>query len=471
MRVRVAATVLLVVAVLGGCTAGTSTPPGPSPSSTTTLPAPAGEPDLYVMLIWHHHQPFYPLDDDGVVTRPWVRVHATKDYVDMATTVAAHPDVSVTFNLTPVLLTQIQMFLDGTRDVYWTTTEVPADQLTDAQRGFLMRRFFDVNQRVVDRFPRYAELARTRAAAGGPDAPLDTFTVEDYRDLQVLFNLAWTDPDFLAEDPLADLVSRGRSFTEADKAVVLGEHERIVGMVFDVHRQLWDSGQIEVTTTPFAHPILPLVIDTDVATVGDPSALMPERRFSEPLDAVEQVERGLDLVEELLGRRPVGMWPAEGAVSRLAVSVMARAGVEWIATGEAVLAAGSGLGESFPRGSGDVPDAAELLYRPHAVPLQRGDDVPIFFRDVRLSDLIGFEYSGSSGEAAAADFFQRLEAIRDRLGPAPDGSPWVVSVILDGENAWEHYPNDGKEFLDALYRGLETTEWLDTITPSAYLER
>lgn len=462
--------------VVAACTAGSpEEPPETSPTSpdggVTETTEPEAAPELYVMLMWHQHQPYYPLDDDGVVTRPWVRVHATKSYVDMVTTVADHPDVNVTFNLTPVLLTQLQAFVDGTRDIYWTLTEVPADQLDDDQRGFLMRRFFDVNQRVVDRFPRYAELAAIRDEAGGPDAPLDTFTDDDYRDLQVLFNLAWTDPDFLATEPLADLVDRGRDFAEEDKAVVLGEHERIVGLVFDVHRELWDAGQIEVTTTPLAHPILPLVIDTNEATVGDPTAVLPAQRFSEPLDAVVQVEAGLDLAEELLGRRPVGMWPAEGAVSQLAASVMAQAGVEWIATGEPVLAAGAGLGEAFPRGAGDVPDDAELLYRPHAVSLQRSDDLPIFFRDLRLSDLIGFEYSGDSGGAAADDFITRLAAIRDVLGPAPEGQPWVVSVILDGENAWENYENDGKEFLNALYTNLAETPWLETITPSEYLDR
>lgn len=454
--------------VLAACTDDTT------PIITGAVPEAAtnpAEPDLYLMLMWHQHQPFYPADDDGVVTRPWVRVHATKDYVDMVTMVTEHPEVHVTFNLTPVLLTQIQDFVEGARDSYWVATEVPAAELDDNDKAFLMRRFFDVNQKVIDRFPRYAELAAMRNQAGGPDAPLDTFDTDDYRDLQILFNLAWTDPGFLEEPPLRDLVEKGSGFSEEDKTTVLAEHERIVGMVFDVHRTAWESGQIEVTTTPLAHPILPLLIDTAAASVGDPTAVLPETRFSEPLDAVAQVERGLALAEDLLGRRPVGMWPAEGAVSQLAASVMAQAGVEWIATGESVLAAGLGLGESFPRGASDVPDEAEVLYRPHSVDLQRSDDLPVFFRDLRLSDQVGFEYSGMGGEAAAADFIGRLQAIRDALGEAPEGAPWVVSVILDGENAWEHYPNDGKEFLDALYRNLAETDWLATITPSEYLAR
>ncbi|MGH8946713.1 MAG: glucodextranase DOMON-like domain-containing protein [Acidimicrobiia bacterium] len=463
--------VVLVVALAAtACTGAGGTSSGTGPPAVASPPE-ASEPALYLMLMWHQHQPFYPRDERGMVTRPWVRVHATKDYVDMVTTVTEYPDVNVTFNLTPVLLTQIQDFLDGARDVYWLTTEIPADQLDDEAKSFLMRRFFDVNEKVIDRFPRYFELAGVRNQAGGPEAPLDVFDTGDYRDLQVLFNLAWTDPGFLSEAPLSELVAKGSDFSEEDKAIVLGEHQRIVGRVFDVHREAWMSGQIEVTTTPLAHPILPLLIDTAASSIGDPAAVLPETRFSRPLDAVAQVERGLALAEELLGRRPVGMWPAEGAVSRLAAATMAQAGVEWIATGESVLAAGLGTGEAFPRGAGDVPDQAEALYQPHSVELQRSDDLPVFFRDLRLSDLIGFEYSGMGAEAAAGDFIGRLQTIRDALGPAPAGRPWVVSVILDGENAWESYPEDGKEFLNALYRNISETDWLGTITPSQYLDR
>ncbi|MBW3666821.1 MAG: glycoside hydrolase, partial [Actinobacteria bacterium] len=467
MSRRLAALGLVLSLATGACT-GEAAPTATAGDPGVTV-APRSEPELYLMLMWHQHQPFYPADENGVVTRPWVRVHATKDYVDMVTTVLEHPEIHVTFNLTPVLLTQLEGFMEGARDAYWVATEIPADTLSDEEKAFLMRRFFDVNQRIVARFPRYAELADARNDAGGPDAPIDTFDTGDYRDLQVLFNLAWTDPGFLAEEPLAALVEKGSGYTEEDKGVVLSEHERIVSMVFEVHRRAWESGQIEVATTPLAHPILPLLVDTAAASVGDPAAVLPATRFSEPLDAVAQVESGLALAEELLGRRPAGMWPAEGAVSQLSASIMAQAGVRWIATGEPVLAAGLGLGEAFPRNASDVPDEAGALYRPHSVDLQRSDDLPVFFRDLRLSDLVGFEYSGLSAEAAASDFIERLEAIREDLGET-EGPPWVVSVILDGENAWEHYPNDGKDFLNALYGGLAETDWLGTITPSEYLD-
>ncbi len=436
-----------------------------APTTTTATAAPAEprelDPDgFYLVLMWHQHQPLYPKNEDGVVTRPWVRVHATKDYYDMAALVGEYPDVRATFNLTPVLLRQLEELTQGTKDIYWALTEVPADALSDEDRGFVLQRFFDVNPRVIARFPRFQELAAMR------DDPA-SFTDDDVRDLQVLFNLAWTDPSFLAEEPLASLVAKERGFAEADKTVLLAEHERIIAATFTIHRELWESGQIEVTTTPLAHPILPLLIDTNQASVGDPSAQLPRLRFQEPGDATIHVERGLAEAERLLGQRPRGMWPGEGAVSQLAMGAFASQGVEWVGTGEDVLAKSLDLG-SFERNDADTVLDAETLYKPYTAQLSRGREVAMFFRDVVLSDRIGFEYSGSPADAAADDFMQRLADIEQALAGVE--GPKVVSVILDGENAWEHYDNDGIDFLRALYERLSNADFVHTVTPSELLD-
>ena len=439
------------------------------PAAAQAEPA-TDDPGFYLMLMWHQHQPLYPKDASGVYSRPWVRVHATKDYLDMAALVAEYPGVRAVFNLTPALLLQLEDLAAGARDRYWVATEMPAERLTADDKRFLLERFFDVNPKVIARFPRYRELADDRARRG-IDAALEAWSAQDFRDLQVLFNLAWTDPDFLAVEPLRALVERGRGYAEANKPVVLAEHRRIVREVIPLHRRLWEEGRIEVTTTPLAHPILPLIADTDFGIEGDPGALLPEHRYREIIDADQQVIRGLDVAERLLGRRPVGMWPAEGAVVQLVMSLFSKNGVRWVATGEDVLA--MSLGIAITRDGDDTVEQSEL-YRPWQATLRRNPPVPIFFRDVRLSDLIGFEYSGMAGSAAAADFMRRLRNIRDRLdaaGRLGGEQPPVVSVILDGENAWEHYANDGKDFLNALYRRLSEAGWVATITPSEYLER
>ena len=470
--------VLSLVAVACTNTADESTTTSTPDSPTTTLdaapPQPAERVDtgFYLNLMWHQHQPFYPKDEDGVYTRPWVRVHATKDYYDMASTVAQYENVNVTFNLTPVLMLQLEDFANGAKDNYWVAAEIPAEALTDEDKLFLAERFFDANPKIIARFPRYQELADDRAASGVASV-VEQWTDADWRDLQILFNLAWTDPDFLAEAPLASLVAKGREFAEADKVTLFAEHLRIIQSVLPLHSELWEAGQIEITTTPLAHPILPLISDTQLATVGDPTALLPDARFREIPDADDHVIRGLDTAERLLGRRPVGMWPGEGSVAQLVMSLFSKNGVEWVATGESVLAKSIDVG-SFERDTNDVPFEATNLYRPWSAQLNRNPDLPMFFRDDRLSDLIGFEYSGSSGPVAAADFMRRLEDIYDSVdvqAAREAGQPFVVSVILDGENAWENYDNDGKDFLNALYAELNESDFVSTITPSQYLER
>ncbi len=441
----------------------------PPPATTTTAgPPPAWEDPLdpnglFVMLMWHQHQPLYPKDADGVVTRPWVRVHAAKDYYDMAAMLREFPDIQATFNLTPVLLLQLEELANGTKDVYWTHTEIPAADLTEQQRAFIRDRFFDVNGRIIAAFPRFQELADKRAAG-------TAFTAADYRDLQVLFNLAWTDPRFRTEEPLASLVAKERDFAEEDKATVLDVHLQIIRDVVDIHRELWDTGQIEVTTTPFAHPILPLLADGSAASVGDPQAILPQSRFMEIPDATEHVRRGLDVAESVLGRRPVGMWPGEGAVSQLVMSLYSREGVQWVATGEHVLRPSLDLGQGpFERDATDTVVDAELLYRPWNADLQRNPDIPMFFRDIVISDQLGFQYSGMEAGAAADDLIRRLRSIKDRLDEAGATGPHVVPIILDGENAWEHYPNDGIDHLEAIYTALGEAEFVTTVTPSRYL--
>ena len=467
---RFALPVLAIALIVAACTPSdsddttTTTTVAPSESTTTTVAADeALDPDgFFVNLIWHQHQPLYPKDADGVVTRPWVRVHATKDYYDMAAMIDDYEGLRVSINLTPVLLLQLEDIVNGAKDIYWVKTEIPADELTQDDEDFILARFFDINPKIIDRFPRYREIRDLRDAG-------TEFSVDDWRDLQILWNLGWTDPRFLADEPLVALVDKGRDFTEDDKKVLLDAHYEIVSNVVDIHTQLWDAGTIEVTTTPLAHPILPLIGDTDQALVGDPSAIMPSNRFREISDAVEQVTRGLDEAERILGKRPTGMWPGEGSVSQLVTPIWAGQGVEWVATGEHVVGETLGIG-SFTRDSNGTVQEADVLYRPYAAQHARVPQLPMFFRDVELADRIGFEYSGSSAGAAADDFMGRLENIREQMDAVGHDGLRVVTIVVDGENAWENYDNDGIDFLDALYTELTTADWLRTVTPSQLID-
>jgi alpha-amylase/alpha-mannosidase (GH57 family) len=482
---RLICAIVLIALVLSACTspAPTAAPtvvaPTAAPSATTAPTAtaplqptakPETEEPLYLSLVWHQHQPLYYKDPQaGIYTRPWVRVHATKDYYDMASTVAKYPDVHVTFNLTPVLLHQLDDFIAGAKDIYWVMAEKPADQLTDDDKRFLLQRFFDTNPKIIARFPRYQELADKRKSADPEaiDAALQSFTTQDYLDLQVLFNLAWFDPDFLAQEPLKELVDKGRDFTEADKPVLFAKALDIIKGIVPLHKELQDQGQIEVITTPYAHPILPLVYDTNLALVGNSAALMP-KRFSYPNDAIAQLKKSIEIYQQHYGRAPRGLWPGEGAVAQEIVKMVGDAGYQWMASGEDVLAKSLGL-DGFTRDSNDTVQEADKFYQPYVVQDPKyGEKVNMVFRDLRLSDLIGFEYSNKDGKVAADDLMQRLDNIRAELKKEGATGPHLVSIILDGENAWENYPNDGKDFLNALYQNLSDSKTIKTVTPSDY---
>ncbi|MFN2227089.1 MAG: hypothetical protein ACK2UY_12290, partial [Anaerolineae bacterium] len=242
----------------------------PTAELPAELPPDVGEP-IYLAIIWHQHQPLYFKDPEtGVYQKPWVRLHAAKDYVDMAAILEDHPGIQATFNLTPSLLRQLNDLAAGAQDLYQVHTEIPAAELTAEQKEFIRSRFFDINPKIIARFPRFQEIADNRDNSDGWDT-------QTWLDLQVLFNLGWTDPDWLAQEPLAGLVDKGRDFAEEDKATVLQEHARLVEEVIPLHKRLQDEGRIEVTMTPFFHPILPLLLDSDLAAVAVPDIELPAR--------------------------------------------------------------------------------------------------------------------------------------------------------------------------------------------------
>ncbi len=464
---------VFLIVILYACGNGGETP---TPTIMATLPPVATaeptaaekvEDPIYLSIIWHQHQPVYFKDPETeTYTRPWVRVHATKDYVDMAAILEGYPDIHVTFNLTPSLIRQLDDLESGTKDLYWVLAEVPASDLTDEQKIFILDRFFDTNRRVIARFPRYQELLNLRDAS---DNYLAAYETQDYLDLQIMFNLAWVDPDWLAQEPLAGLVAKGRDYDESDKAILFAEHERLIGEVIPVHKALQDSGQIEITMTPFAHPILPLLVNTDLARIALSDLVLPGARFAFGQDAVAQVELGVQLYEDHFGMAPRGMWPAEGSVAQEIVTMVARNGIQWMASDEGVLANSLGF-DSFTRNANETVVDADTLYRPYYVEGRQGGPVAMVFRDVVISDKVGFTYSGMDGDLAAADFINRIHDIREQLIASGAEGPHLVSVILDGENAWEYYENDGKEFLHSLYQGLSEDSTIITVTPSEFLE-
>jgi len=422
---------------------------------------------LYVAFIWHQHQPYYLDPATGEYSLPWVRMHATKDYLHMVELLRAYPRVRQTFNLVPSLVEQLAGYVSGQQhDLCLRISRTPVEQLDARDRAFVLSFFFSINwNRILCRYPRYQQLLELRNAAGGDPA---AFSNADLRDLIAYFNLVWIDPNWLEQDDvLRGLVEKGRDFSPADVQAILDKHREIARRVLPAHRELQETGQIEISTSPYYHPILPLLIDNQSAREASSWLPLPTIPYAHPEDAAEQIRRGLELYQATFGRPCRGLWPSEGSVSQAAVELMAHAGLQWCASDEDILARSLGVGIGHDE-YGHVTNP-RVLYQPYRCPLRATSDIAIIFRDHVLSDRIGFVYGHVEGQDAANDLLHCLRRIRENLNDP--GNPYLVSIILDGENCWEEYEHNGDVFLHTLYRGLSEDPTLETVTVSDYLAR
>ncbi len=416
---------------------------------------------MKLCILWHMHQPFYKDLVTGRYEMPWVRLHGTKDYYDMVAILDKFPEIKQTFNLVPSLLEQIEEYAGGEAlDTHLELSRKEAGSLTDDDKSGILANFFKANiETMVKPFPRYYELFMSK------DSALNLFKKQDWLDLQVWSNLVWIDPIFHDESPIEGLLAKEKGFTEDDKRALLKFQQDVMGRIIPKYREVAERGQIELSVTPYFHPILPLVYDTEIARESVPHISLPEYRFNHPEDAEAQIKMALDYFESKFGYKPSGMWPSEGSVAEQIIPILAEAGIKWIATDEEILSISLGRGV---RGGGDdsIISSGEL-YRPYNLQVN-GSSINMFFRDHAMSDLIGFVYSRQDPKLAASDFIGKLEAIDSHYSNNND-SECMVCIALDGENAWEYFPGDGHEFLNALYAKLSEHPNIKTATFSEML--
>ncbi len=411
--------------------------------------------ELHIAFLWHMHQPNYRDPIKGYYSMPWVRLHATKAYYDMALLSGHYPGMNLTFNLVPSLLEQFEDYSEGAEDFELILSKKEPANLTVDEKEAILSRFFQANiTTMIKPFPRYIELLQYRGMKGTRseiERAVKVFAAQDFLDLQVLFNLSWFGFSLRDEDDdVRRLIQKGRFYTIEDKNLVLEKQHEIITELVSLYGKLWGSGSIDITTSPFYHPILPLLCDTSCALEGIPGCLLPGHRYNYPEDAKRQVEMGLEYMEKKFGKRPQGMWPSEGSVSPATLEIIRDAGVRWVATDEAILAK-SITNYDKNRDSYITWDS---------------NGIAVFFRDLRLSDQIGFVYARNPVLVAVDDFMGRLKSIAS----SGNGAPRCVSVILDGENAWETYNNSGKDFLNELYARIISEKWLKPVTFTQFLE-
>ena len=408
---------------------------------------------IKIALLWHQHQPYYKTGN--VFQLPWVYLHATKDYLEMAEQLARHPAMHATINLVPSLLEQLDDYCNGVAvDRLLSTIQKPVTKLTTEEQEYLRTYCFHANRgTIIAKSKRYTELLHL----------LYWSYSQDILDLEVLFLLAWTGELQKQQEPLASLVKQDRDFTEEQKQIVLAEHLKIIRSVIESHKFLAERGQVELSCSPYYHPILPLVCDTNSAREVVADIVLPAYHFSAAEDAREQIIRGLASHERCFGKPSIGMWPSEGSISDEALGIMAESGLTWTASDEGIL-----------ENSLNHPDAAISTqefgdlekYFPRK--FTSGEkSIVVFFRDHRLSDKIGFDYQTWKSFDAVSDFIHYVKHIRTQiLGRFGEEAlrDACITVILDGENCWEFYPNNGNDFLREFYTRLSNDEEIHPVT-------
>jgi alpha-amylase/alpha-mannosidase (GH57 family) len=415
-------------------------------------------PAIRLLFLWHMHQPYYKDLATGQYRLPWVRLHALKDYYGMVKLLDEFPAMHQTFNLVPSLIAQLQDYIAGkASDPFLDVATKPANDLSLEEKRFALQYLFQANvENMIGRYPRYRELwehapSPRRQGNAAVIEDVGMFSNGDITDLQVLSQIAWFDEFFLDDPDIRELVHKGRSYSLEDQRLVVARQKECLAKVLPAYASAAQRGSIEISTSPYYHPILPLICDTDIGAVAHSGLPLPHQRFRHPEDAREQILRGLDLHQQVFGMRPRGMWPSEGSVSDEVLGIAHGLGVQWMATDEGVLSRSLGIALQRDSRGNLAGESAENLYKVYE--WQQGDAaMNVVFRDHSLSDLIGFVYSGMPPKEAAQDFIYRIKKSAEPV-ISKEKTP-VVSVILDGENAWEYYPQSGREFLRRLYDGI-----------------
>lgn len=435
---------------------------------------------LYVAFIWHQHQPLYKsrlsTDDFGGQYRlPWVRLHGTKDYLDLVLILEKYPQLHQTVNLVPSLILQLEDYANGTAlDPYLALTLTSVSQLNDSQKGYIFDHFFDANHyHLIRPHPRYNQLYEQKHEKGKQWC-LENWQENDYSDLLAWHNLAWFDPLFWSDGEIAAWLEKGQGFTLSDRTAICHKQREIISRIIPQHKKMQDAGQLEITTTPYTHPILPLLADTNAGRVAVPKMILPENRFQWEEDIPRHLDKAWKMYEERFVRSPRGLWPSEQSVSPSILPHVAKRGFKWLCSDESVL--GWSNGHFFHRDEAGNVCEPQYLYKPYGLKTDEGD-LSIVFRDHRLSDLIGFSYGSMNPEDAAKNLIGHLEAVSRNLKSQQEEDqtvleePWLVTIALDGENCWEFYEQDGKLFLEALYERLCAEKEIKLVTVSEFVEQ
>ena len=411
------------------------------------------------------HQPVYELE--GTYLMPWVRLHAVKDYLDMVLILEKFPNLKLNFNIVPALLDSIIDYAqNGYNDIHSELSAADTECLNDEERAFILNNFFSSNyETMIYKSENYKALYQKRFSKDLPN--IEEYTPQELSDLMALFNLVWIDPVHYERYPrLRELWGKQYGYTKKDRIEILDIQKQIIREIIPTYKKYIQSGRIELTTSPYYHAILPILIDIKasvksvITTEGLPASLgMLD-------DAKYQITSALDRIEEVFGVRPKGIWPPELCLGPKTLNLLAKEGIKWTISDEGVLA--NSINFDFIRDfKGNLNDPYHLLkvytYQ------TKESEIDVIFRDRSIPNLINFEYAGINSEMASGDLYDKIKTIQNKLLVSPDETH-LLTIASDCENCWENYQNDGRDFLEKFYSLIENDETLETVLISNYIE-
>jgi alpha-amylase/alpha-mannosidase (GH57 family) len=419
------------------------------------------------------HQPLYKDRLTGKYLLPWVRLHAIKDYFDMVKVLEEFPKIRQTFNLVPSLIEQIEDYAHNEAvDEQLLLTIKAETEYTQEDKLYILAESFHANlERQIKAHAPYLQLYLKRQKFLDKrltyEEMLDQFCDQEYADMATWMNLAWFDPMWQKSiDEVKQLIQQGKNFVLNQRKQLIQVQRDLIKQIIPYYRKKQEEGQIEVTTTPYYHPILPLLIDTNSARLADANVNLPQKLFFHRDDAIHQVKAGLDLYDRTMGQKARGMWPSEMSISPGALEIIADQGINWVIADEALLCKSTGL--SIYRDQYGNLNSADTLCQPYELAV--GDEkITMLFRELVLSNELSFSYGSRTAEEAASAMYMRLKHIQQRLFDS--SREGVVAIALDGENCWETYEEDGAPFLHELYKRLSKDSTLNICTVSDYLAR
>lgn len=423
---------------------------------------------ISIAFYWHMHQPVYQLSDDGDYLMPWVRLHAVKDYLDMPLIVKKFKNLKLNFNLVPVLLDAFIDYGDkGYHDIHSRLTITDVSDLTNDDKEFILNNFFDANySSMIYHHEAYNKLYQKRFASD--KAEINDFSDAEYSDIMAWFNLSWLDPSHKHNFPeLRKLLKKNNNFTLEDRIQIIELHRKIIRMIIPAYKELWEAGKIEVTTSPYYHPILPVLLDMKSAqkNLSVPDLSIEDLNMAD--DAELQTKLALDRIEKLLGKRPKGIWPSEHCVSPQELELFKECGVQWTISDEGILT--NSIDFEFIRDFKGYLEDPYFLMKSYEYKT-KSSNLQMIFRDSVMPNLISFEYANHDPQIAAADLYDRIKVIQNKLQNSPDENH-LLTIAMDGENCWENYFEDGETFLQAIYSMIEEDATLETVLISDYLDK